>query len=118
MTAGSHLSVTARKKKKGKACWAGGAAMLGQLGSAYARGGETGRRPGLFTGLKKKKERGKGDGPDGGKEREERGKGFSFSFKFLFKFIFQTFKLQSNRNPCIRIMMHKHLLFLNYFSDV
>jgi hypothetical protein len=90
--------------------------MLGPLGPAYARGGETGRRPGWFTGLKRKKE-----GKEMGRmeeKREERGKGFSFSFKFLFKFIFQTFKLQSNRNPCIRIMMHKHLLFLNYFSDV
>jgi hypothetical protein len=52
-----------------------------------------------------------------GKERKERGEEFSF-FKFLFKFIFQTFKLQTNRNPCIRIMMRKHLLFLNYFNDV
>jgi hypothetical protein len=72
----------------------------------------------MVHGPKEKKGRGKRDGPTGGKEREERGKGFSFSFKFLFKFIFQTFKLQTNRNPCIRIMMHKHLLFLNYFSNV
>jgi hypothetical protein len=53
-----------------------------------------------------------------GKEREERGKVFLFLFKFFFKFVFQTFKLQTNRNPCIQIMMHKHLLFLNYFNDV
>jgi hypothetical protein len=78
---------------------------------------KTGRRPGIVHGLKEKEKerRGKRDGSAGGKEREERGEEFSFSFKFLFKFIFQTFKLQSNRNPCIRIMMHKHLLFSRLF---
>jgi hypothetical protein len=51
--------------------------------------------------------------------RKKRGEGEGFPFlKILFNFIFQTFKLQSNKNPCIRIMMHKHLLFLNYFSDI
>jgi hypothetical protein len=51
------------------------------------------------------------------REREREGSCFVF-FKNSFKFIFQTFKLQSNKNPCIQIMMHKHLLSLNYFSDV
>jgi hypothetical protein len=52
------------------------------------------------------------------KERE-REEVFLFFFKqILFKFVFQTFKLQTIRNPCIRIMMHKHLLFLDYFGDV
>jgi hypothetical protein len=41
----------------------------------------------------------------------EKEKGFSLFFK-LFSNHFQTFKLQSNKKPCIRIMMHKHLLFL------
>jgi hypothetical protein len=41
----------------------------------------------------------------------EREKVFLFK-KILFKFIFQTFKLHSNKKPCIRIIMHKHLLFL------
>jgi hypothetical protein len=50
----------------------------------------------------------------------ERGKGLflSFFFQISFKFIFQTFTLKSNKNPCIQIMMHKHLFSLNYFSDV
>jgi hypothetical protein len=61
----------------------------------------------------------KGCWAGGRKEKErEREKEFPFSFKISFQFIFQTFKLQSNKNPCIRIMMHKHSLFLNYFSDV
>jgi hypothetical protein len=42
------------------------------------------------------------------KGREERGLGvFLLNFHF-----FQTFKLHSNKKPCIRIMIHKHLLFL------
>jgi hypothetical protein len=55
-----------------------------------------------------------------GRRGEKRGRGRRFSFFFLifFKFVFQTFKLQTNRNPCIQIMMHKHLLFLNYFNGV
>jgi hypothetical protein len=87
----------------------------GPLGPAYARGEEKEKKerplawdacgPKEMLGQRERKER----------EREE--KRISF-FKFLFKFIFQTFKLQSNKNPCIRIMMHKHLLFLKYFSDV
>jgi hypothetical protein len=53
------------------------------------------------------------------REGEGEGKGISFfKKKFFSNSFFQTFKLQSNKNPCIRIMMHKHLLFLNYFSDV
>jgi hypothetical protein len=64
-------------------------------------------RPGILrAGLEEKGER-------GGEGRVL----FCFFFK-SFKFIFQTFKLQSNKNPCIQIMMHKHLLSLNYFSDV
>jgi hypothetical protein len=52
------------------------------------------------------------------REREGEERVLSFFKKISFKFIFQTFKLQSNKNPCIQIMMHKHLLSLNYFSDV
>jgi hypothetical protein len=58
------------------------------------------RRPAAWElrGLKKRGER-----EWGPLERRERGgkKDFSFSFKFLFQFVFQTFKLQSNRKPCI-----------------
>jgi hypothetical protein len=53
-------------------------------------------------------------GRKGTKERGERFR--DFSFKILFKFIFQTFKLHSNKKPCIRIMVHKHLLFLILFK--
>jgi hypothetical protein len=74
---------------------------------------------GLLAGKKKK-------GPVGqkraemkkGGEREGEGEERVLFFLNSFKFIFQTFKLQSNKNPCIQIMMHKHLLSLNYFSDV
>jgi hypothetical protein len=51
-------------------------------------------------------------------ERERGREEFVFFFQISFKFIFQTFKLKSNKNPCIQIMMHKHLFSLNYFSDV
>jgi hypothetical protein len=91
--------------------------QAGPLGpSARAREKEKAAGLGLVHGLKKNV------GP-AGKKREGEGEGgrkgfLFFLLKFLFKFIFQTFKLQSNKNPCIRIMMHKHLLFLNYFSDV
>jgi hypothetical protein len=60
-------------------------------------------------------------GPAGRKEKEkerEREKGFSFSFKFSFQIHFSNIQTSIKQNPCIRIMMHKHLLFLNYFSDV
>jgi hypothetical protein len=52
-------------------------------------------------------------------EGEGEGKGFPFFLlNFFSNSFFQTFKLRSNKNSCIRIMMLKHLLFLNYFSDV
>jgi hypothetical protein len=53
-------------------------------------------------------------GPQEGKGREEREK--DLFFKKLFSNHFQTFKLRSNKKPCIRIMMHKHLLFLILFN--
>jgi hypothetical protein len=52
-----------------------------------------------------------------GSEREKRGFSFFFSFKFFFQIHFSNIQT-SIKNPCIQIMMHKHLLFLNYFSDV
>jgi hypothetical protein len=81
------------------------------------RAGEGGRRPGSLRGLKEK-ERRKGLA---GLRRKERGEGvkvFLFFKKFFSNSFFKLSILQSNRNPCIRIMMHKHLLFLNYFSDI
>jgi hypothetical protein len=44
------------------------------------------------------------------------GKGNGFFVKLFFKFIFQSFKIHSNRKPCIRIMMHNHLLSLILFK--
>jgi hypothetical protein len=52
------------------------------------------------------------------KERErEREKDFLF-FKISFQIHFLNIQTSIKQNPCIRIMMHKHLLFLNYFGDV
>jgi hypothetical protein len=77
-------------------------------------------------------------GPRAGKERKEgeREEGFEqFCFSNLYKFTFQTFEIELfSKNskifktflkafktshkpiikPCIQIMMHKHLLLLNY----
>jgi hypothetical protein len=84
------------KKKKKKACW-----------------------PGNGCGPKEKKGRERWAGWRKEKERErEREKGFPFSFKFSFQIHFSNIQTSIKQNPCIRIMMHKHLLFLNYFSDV
>jgi hypothetical protein len=52
------------------------------------------------------------------KKEREREKGLPFSFKFSFQIHFSNIQTSIKQNPCIRIMMHKHLLFLNYFSDV
>jgi hypothetical protein len=101
-----------RKRERGAQCWAGGGGGLGRCGLP-ARGEK--EACGLGS-LRAERERGKGNGPAG--KKGERGKeGFFLLNSFQIRF-FQTFKLQSSRNPCIRIMMHKHLLFLNYFSDV
>jgi hypothetical protein len=111
LTAGSHLPVTARKRKGWRQCWAGGE----QTGPTRAAvHGE--RRPAalLVSGQEKKVGRLEKIGERRGRKEKKK----VFFFKTLFKIVFQTFKLQSNRNPCIRIMMHKHLLFLNYFSDI
>jgi hypothetical protein len=81
-----------------------GGGVLGRRGCEAGPAWADGARAG-----KKKKAAGLGwmraernAGP-AGKEKRGRGreKDFSLFFKFLFKFIFQTFKLQSNRNPCI-----------------
>jgi hypothetical protein len=47
------------------------------------------------------------------RERERRRKGFPFSFKISFQIHFSNIQTSIKENPCIRIMMHKHLLFLN-----
>jgi gluconate kinase len=47
-------------------------------------------------------------------ERErERRRGF-FLKKNFFQTHFSNIQTPIKQNPCIRIMMHKHLLFLNY----
>jgi hypothetical protein len=97
------------KKKRREGCVgpAGKADWAGWATSARKRGRE-GWQPREFAGCGE--EEGKGVGPAGGKGREEREKGFLFLtlFKSIF---FQTLKLQSNKKPCIRIMMRNHLLF-------
>jgi hypothetical protein len=58
----------------------------------------------------------KGCWAGGRKEKERRGRGkrvFPFSFKFSFQIHFSNIQTSIKQNPCIRIMMHKHLLFLN-----
>jgi hypothetical protein len=96
----------AKRKGKGRGCWAGGC-EAGPTGPVlHARERRKASRPGS-RGLGWK-----------GREREGGSEEFVFFFQISFKFIFQTFKLKSNKNPCIQIMMHKHLCFLNYFSDV
>jgi hypothetical protein len=60
-----------------------------------------------------------GCGPKVKGERDrERERVLPFSFKFSFQIRFSNIQTSIKQNPCIRIMMHKHLLFLNYFSDV
>jgi hypothetical protein len=39
-------------------------------------------------------------------------------FKISFQIHFSNIQTSIKQNPCIQIMMHKNLLFLNYFSDV
>jgi hypothetical protein len=47
-----------------------------------------------------------------------RGRGFCLFLKKILSNSFSNIQTPIKQNPCIRIMMHKHLLFLNYFSDV
>jgi hypothetical protein len=47
-----------------------------------------------------------------GREKGRGERGFGVFFLNSFQIHFQTFKLYSNKKPCIRIMIHKHLLFL------
>jgi hypothetical protein len=66
---------------------------------------------------KRKEEKKNGPGKWAAREGRERGEGKRiFLKKNSFQIDFQTFKLQSNKKPCIRIIMHKHLLFLILFK--
>jgi hypothetical protein len=96
-----------KKKRGGSGSWAGGRGGLGRWADcARAKKKAAGL---VVCGLKEMV----------GRQGEKRGRGRKFFlFLFFFQIRFQTFKLQTNRNPCIQIMMHKHLLFLDYFSDV
>jgi hypothetical protein len=51
-------------------------------------------------------------------ERERERKGLSLFFSNFFQIHFSNIQTPNKRKPCIQIMMHKHLLSLNYFSDV
>jgi hypothetical protein len=103
--------VSVRRKKKRRGGSAGPAGLWSwAAGPLRAQGKRKRKRPAGLDWMRAERI----------EEREREKKGFSFfSFKFFFSnSFFQTFKLQSNKNPCIQIMMHKHLLFLNYFGDV
>jgi hypothetical protein len=123
------------EREKGK--WA--AAVLVGWKRRWAARGKERREEGRWAahccwavgvaGLRARKER---------REREKKGRGLgSFLLSFfsnLFKLIFQTFEIelffklfltfqtfkhfkashQQTKTPCIQIMMHKHLLLLNY----
>jgi hypothetical protein len=69
---------------------------------------------GKVCGLREKEKRKKsGPGKRWAAREKWRGqRGFGDFFLNSFQIHFQTFKLHSNNKPCIRIMMHKHLLFL------
>jgi hypothetical protein len=105
LTAGPHLSASGAKKRKGRR---GGAGPAGErIGPtwAVARAGEK-ERPLAWNGCGPKIE-------ERERERERRRKGFPFSFKISFQIHFSNIQTSIKENPCIRIMMHKHLLFLN-----
>jgi hypothetical protein len=51
------------------------------------------------------------------REGEERVSFFFFLLNF-FQIYFSNTQTPIKQNPCIRIMMHKHLLFLIYFNDI
>jgi hypothetical protein len=70
-----------------------------------ARGEKKKKRPASLGWL-----RAKSEGRERGRGEE---KGFPFSFKFSFQIHFSNIQTSIKQNPCIRIMMHKHLLFLN-----
>jgi hypothetical protein len=105
--AGPHLLVTGRKKKREGEQLGRRRGKLGQL-HARSREKETGGLLRFGPGKKKKKRAGWAK-----KERGRGEKGFRvFISKFFSKSFFKFFKLHSNKKPCIRIMMYKHLLFL------
>jgi hypothetical protein len=109
LTAGSHLSASGAKRKGEGAVLGRRVADWANLGRC-ARGEKKKKRPAGLGWLRAKSE---------GRERERvRVFSFSFSFKFPFQIHFSNLQTSIKQNPCIRIMMHKHLLFLNYFSDV
>jgi hypothetical protein len=87
--------------------WRGELGRVGRL-LARSREKEAGGLLRFGPGKKKKKRVG------WAKRRKEKGeKGFRiFLFKFFSNSFFKLFKLHSNKKPCIRILMHKHLLFL------
>jgi hypothetical protein len=106
------LSAAGRKRKVERDGWAGGGASWAAWAEG-ARAGEEGWRPVLLAGSEKENEkekrveRRKVGWAEREKGRGEKGFGiFLNSFQIYFSNFTQTIK------PCIRIMMHKHLLFL------
>jgi hypothetical protein len=93
-----------------------GGPRVWDLGRKHAHEGEKGKAGGLVASRVKKgwaEEERRTARPKRKKERGERGLGFSL---FLFKFFSNSFSNFANFTqtikPCIRFMMHKHLLFL------
>jgi hypothetical protein len=96
------VGVWRKKKRRGGAVGPAGEDVAGPRGK---------RRSAARVGLRaKRKERGRRMGRLG---RREKGRGGKREKVFSFFNSFQiVLKLQSNKKPCIRIMMHKNLLFL------
>jgi hypothetical protein len=66
----------------------------------------------------RKREKEREIGPAGIEGREKRERGFSLFFKLFSNSFFKLSNFNQTRKPCIRIMMHNHLLFLIYLSDI
>jgi hypothetical protein len=86
---------------------------LGRWAVAGARKGNRKRTAGLYwMRAERIEERGRE------REGEERIFLFFFFLNFSFQIHFSNIQTSIKQNPCIRIMMHKHLLFLIYFNDI
>jgi hypothetical protein len=96
-----------KKKKGGRRVWAGGVRSWAGWAGLFAGKRRKGLRPEMVAGQRSRRK--------GGRERE----GFCPFFLNFFQIHFSNIQNSNQtKNPCIQIMMHKHLLSLNYFSDV
>jgi hypothetical protein len=102
-----------KKKRRGRGAGPAEERKWASLGRLCAREEKKASSLGARGLNEKRKGKGKGVGPARKEGREERG----FSF-FLNTFQIHFFKLQSNKKPCIRNMMHNHILFLISLNDI